>query len=176
MRILFVISLFLISCSSQQTEFESVEELQEYLNDPENGHIISEKSSELNFEAKLIPAFEGEKNPRFTVQLRISRKDGGSVIEFGGVDQQKISMREQYLSFDLLKDVTTKINGKTVPAAFHHYERNYGLKPSIDVLFEFPHTTPTEDVNFYYRDELFGQGRIKLKFNKELFNKCYVAK
>jgi hypothetical protein len=32
------------------------------------------------------------------------------------------------------------------------------------------------DVSFAYRDELFGQGLIKLEFSKDLFNKCYVAK
>ena len=176
LRVFIIIAVLLASCSEKETEFQSIKDLQAYTNDPENGFIKSETTAKLKFEAKITPSIAGEKKPRFTIQLRISRKDGGQILEYGNVSQDEISYREGYLSFDLLDDVSVRINGKRKKALFHHYERNYGLKPSIDVLFEFQHIRPNDDVEFLYRDQLFGEGLVKLKFDKELFTKCYVAK
>lgn len=173
--ITIILTLFLFaSCGSEKTEFSSPEEWEEYVNDPENGFITKKESSDLNFEIKFTPALKDEKNPQCTVQLRINRKDGGSVLDFGGVSKQEALEREGYLSFEVLKQVSIEENGHATPAIFHHYERNYGLKPSVDMYFNFMNVEPKQDVYFVYRDELFGQGLIRIKLEKELFTKCYV--
>ena len=175
MRILlFIWTFILIGCHSKQTKFSSNRELQEYLNNPDNGYITSQESDDFIFELNFIPALKDDKEPQCTAQLRILRKDGGSVLDFGDVSKQEALEREGYLSFDLKEDVYIDEKGHSNPAIFHHYERNYGLKPSIDVLFHFMHVAPKEDVYFTYRDQLFGQGLIRIKLNKELFTKCYV--
>lgn len=176
MKGIAIILLLIVSvaCTSKKTEFNDVKELETYVNNPENGYILSKESDDLLFELKFTPAFEDEETPQCTAQLRISRKDGGSVLDFGGVSKQEALQREGYLSFDLKKDVSIDENGSQTPAIFHHYERNYGLKPSVDILFNFMNLEPKEDVYFTYRDELFGQGLIRIKLEKELFTKCYV--
>lgn len=175
-NLIYIGLLFLTACGSSETEFASSEELHAYLNNPDHGFIQSDESSDFLYEAKLVPATSDDPASHFTVQLRIMRLDGGAVLDFNGEDQGKRMEYESYLSFELLQDVYIKSNGQTLSPVFHHYERNYGLKPSIDVFFEFPHLMPKGDAIFCYRDELFGQGLIQLEFDKELFKKCYVAK
>lgn len=178
MRFLLPISVFLVfSCSSSKKEFQSVDEFEAYLNDSDNGYIQSDEVGDLLFEAKLNPPLSDDPNPQFAIQLRISRLDGKSVLETNTSSKSEILEREGYLSFDLAKDVAVEYDGKAVPCVFHHYERNYGLKPSIDILFQFPALkNPKENPVFIYRDQQFGEGLIKIEFDKELFTTCYVKK
>lgn len=165
-----------MACNSQQTEFKSQAGFDKYISDPENGFVLEKESGDLVFEARLVPPLSGENSKECTVNLRIKRKDGGAVLEYGKANRQTILEREGYLAFDLKDDVSMSIDGQTSAPIFHHYERNYGLKPSIDILFNFMELPENGDATFKYRDQLFGQGLIKIKFDKELFNKCYVAK
>jgi hypothetical protein len=178
MRLILPFSLFLLfSCSSSQNEFVSMEEFEKYLNDPENGYIQSDEAGDLFFEAKLNPPLSDDPNPQFAIQLRISRLDGKPVLETNTKSGAEVLEREGYLSFDLAKDVAVEYDGKAVSCVFHHYERNYGLKPSIDVFFQFPAIKePKENPVFVYRDQQFGEGLIKIEFDKELFTTCYVKK
>lgn len=167
--------LVFASCSSKETKFSTERDFQAYINDPENGFIVVQESEDLIFEARLVPPMSGEKSKECTINLRIKRKDGGPVLDFGGADRQMAIEREGYLAFDLKDDVSLSLSGESIPPVFHHYERNYGLKPSVDVLFNFMGLKTSGDAVFKYRDRLFGQGLIKITFDKELFNTCYVA-
>lgn len=172
----WIVSILLVlsACSGQQTDFASEKEFESYLNDASNGFIQSEESNDFLFEARLMPALKNEKETQLTVQLRINRKDNGAALDFGGVSKQEALTREGYLSFEVLQDVHLESDGKTIPVTFHHYERNYGIKPSLDLLFNFENIHPKGDVFFVYRDQIFNQGLIKIKFKKELFTSCYV--
>lgn len=176
----FVLILFLFSlygCFSSKNEFASEKEYHDYLNDIDNGFIQSEEIGDYLFEAKLNPPIADDPNPQIAIQLRISRKDGKSVLDNCSSSKEEILEREGYLSFELSKDVSLRYGDKISPCLFHHYERNYGLKPSIDVFFQFPFTKSiSEDPVFMYRDQQFGQGLIEISFNKDLFNSCYVKK
>jgi hypothetical protein len=176
MRIAIAILLLsLISCSDQETSFGSVSEFQTHISDPENGFIVLEETKELIFEARLTPPMKGEKTQECTINLRIKRKDGGVVLKLNASEQEALQ-REGYLSFDLREDVSLKMGSATIAPSFHHYERNYGLKPSVDMFFTFNNLKVNTDAVFNYRDQLFGQGLVKLNFNKGLFKKCYVEK
>ena len=174
-KVIYIAILMLTSCGESQTEFKTSEQFHAYLNNSDNGFIQGKESSEFIYEAKLVPATADDPKPHFTIQLRISRKDGGSVLDFQGASLEERANREGYLSFEMINDVYVKMGKKTRSPVFHHYERNYGLKPSVDVLFEFAHKAPDQDVTFCYRDEVFGQGLIELEFDKELFTTCYVT-
>lgn len=171
---IILITLCLSACSGKQYNFSSQQEFDEYLNDIDNGFIQSYESNDLLFEARLIPALKNEKETQFTIQLRISRLDGFAVLETGNASKQEALTREGYLSFELLDDIEIEFDGKTEKPVFHHYERNYGIKPSVDILFNFDNIKPNSEVSFIYRDQIFNQGLIKLKFKKELFTSCHV--
>ena len=177
MRI-FLITTFilfgLLSCGSKEEQFASDEEFQDYLNNPDNGYILATETDDMTYDVKLTPPMAGDSNAEITVQLRINRKDGGSVLDFGGATKSEALEKEGYLSFDLMTDVYLEDEDQVIPCSFHHYERNYGLKPSLDILFRFKAFEPKGPVTFVYRDQLFDQGLVRLKFDKELFNSCYV--
>jgi len=170
----FIALSLLFSCSENKTSFANEEELKAYVNDPDNGFIASDENGDFIMEAKLIPSIKEDKEPQLTVQVRLSRKDGGSVLDFGGVPKNEALEREGYLSFEVLNDVYFEDGDQLQPAIFHHYERNYGLKPSIDLFFRFNHFSPKDDVMFVYRDQLFNQGMFRIPFNKALFTSCHV--
>lgn len=177
MRFLLPISIFLIVSCSSKKDFQSVDEFEAYINDADNGYIQSDEAGDFLFEAKLNPPLADDPHPQFTIQMRISRLDGKPVLETNTSSKSEVLEREGYLSFDLAKDVSVEYDGKAVACVFHHYERNYGLKPSIDVLFQFPALKdPKENPVFIYRDQQFGEGLIKIEFDKELFIPCYVKK
>lgn len=144
------------------------------MNNPKNGFIQSSESSDFVFEAKVDPPISNDTNSQIAIHLRINRKDGMSVIDFGDVEKLEALERENYLSFDLAEDVHLESGDVYIPVAFHHYEHTYGLKPSLDILFEFKKFEPNEEVYFVYRDNLFGQGLVKIEFDKDLFKSCYV--
>src|SRR3989338_6773331 len=145
--VLFILPLFIVACSAGTDSFTSEKEFEDFLNDPDNGHIVSVETND---------------------------KDGGAVLDFGGATKSEVLEKEGYLSFELMGDVYLENSGQIIPCSFHHYERNYGLKPSVDMFFHFKAFQPTEDVIFVYRDQLFNQGLIRLKFDKDLFKVCNV--
>lgn len=168
--------LLLFSCGEQKTSFRDEAELTAYVNDPDNGYIASVDNGDFLMEAKLVPAIAGDQAPQYTVHVRLSRKDEGSVLDYGNVSREEITQRETYFSFEVLGDVYLEDGDKLQPAIFHHYERNYGLKPSVDLFFKFKQFVPKDDVTLVFRDQLFGQGMFRIRFNKALFTTCHVEK
>jgi hypothetical protein len=173
---LIILSCFFLSCSGKRSSFESEESFQAYLNDPDNGFIESASVGDFRWDVKMTPTLDEDKDNEVSFNLRIQRKDGGSVLDYGGVPKDVALTREGFLSFDIKDQVYLECNDKIIPCAFHHYERNYGLKPSVDLVFHFSGVKPEQDVYFVYRDELFQQGLIRIKFNKELFKTYHVQK
>lgn len=172
--ILFLLLLF--SCSGGQTSFVSEEAFGEYLNDPDHGFIQSAAVGDFTWDVKLTPTLSEDKNHEVSFNLRIRRTDGGSVLDYGNVGKDVALTREGFLSFEIKDLVYLECNDKIIPCGFHHYERNYGLKPSVDLVFHFSGVEPQKDVYFVYRDELFQQGLIRIKFNKELFKTYHVQR
>lgn len=170
----FFILLLFFSCSENKTSFGSFVEFDNYLNDESNGYISSFETKDLIFETKLIPPIKKENESVVTIRLRIKRIDGLSVLDLNQSGQEERLKIEEYLSFKILKDVYFLSNNKVIPATFGHYERNYGLKPSIDITFDFPKFNTEEETYFIYNDLLFGQGMIKIKYDNQLFKSCDV--
>lgn len=171
-----LVFLGLLSCEKGQLIFNTEEEFEMYLNDADNGFIESSESADFKYETKLIPPMKDDTNSQISIQLRIHRKDNGSVLKFENVQMQEISNREAYLSFEIAKDVFLETEDKTIPVSFHHYERNYGLKPSLDLYFTFEKVDDSKDIKFVYRDQLFHQGLVSIEYNKQLLKSCDVRK
>lgn len=172
----FIILLILISsCSNKETVFSSEKDFQNYLNNPENGFIKSSDNGEVIIETKLEPSLRDDEHPQLTMHVRLGRVDKLPILDYGGATQDIVAQREAYLSFQILSDVYLEDGDKLITPVFHHYERNYGLKPSIDLFFQFDHFIPQEEkVTFVYRDELFQQGMFRIHYTKDLFTSCHV--
>lgn len=166
--IIFTLFLVLLaSCGGKQREFASVEEARTYANDNDNGFIETVESNDHVFSAKVNPMQKTD--DALSINLRISRIDGQSVLKHQVLSPAEISEMEMYLSFDFIKDVYLRVDGKDVRPLLHHYERNYKLKPAVDIALTFPKITPTSNVQLVYRDEVFGTGLHELEFDKQAF-------
>jgi len=163
--ILFLV--FLTSCGGNRREFASAEEARTYANDNANGFIETVESNDHVFSAKVNPM--QKEDDALSINLRISRIDGQPVLRHQELSPAEISEMEMYLSFDLIKDVYLRVDGKDVRPLLHHYERNYKLKPAVDIALTFPKITPTSTVQLVYRDEVFGTGLHELEFDKQAF-------
>lgn len=176
-KVLIILSivLFLSSCGGMKTDFQNEQEFNAYVNDPNNGFIASDETEDLRFESQLVPLTGKENDGNYNFRMRISTKDDKPVLLYNIQNETEKSEREAYLSFGMNEDVFLLVDGKEIPCAFHHYERNYGLKPSIDMFFSFKNVKPKEKVRLVYRDHLFDQGMIEIEFNKDLFTEYYVG-
>lgn len=168
--------ILVFSCSKTRTTFDSIEDFNAYLNNVENGFIQKTVYNGVLYEAKLIPALGDDEEKNISVQLRISLENGGNVLEFEGASQELIAEREMELSFGMQDLVTMNYNGRSLSPQFTHYERNYGLKPSVDVLLQFEEIKGENVVVFRLNDQIFTKGIVEIEFDNELFTTCYVKK
>lgn len=171
--ILFSFQFLLLSCGKEEPyHFDSRMEMEELVTNPTYGFIGSYKSGNLLFETLFEPA--SLKDSIVVVKLRISEVNGKSVLEHQTTNTDEVRIREQYLSFEIAKDISLEVNGKESAPILTHYERNYRLKPSIDLFFEFKKTEPAINTAYFnYRDKLFGAGRITIKIDTKNFNSSY---
>lgn len=170
---IFILTLTLVSCSGQQVEFGSWKAFQSYLNNPQNGFVLKEEVKGFIYEVKITPPTT-ESKEELTINLRINRKNGTAVLNDNQFSQTEIMQIEHYFSFGITDDITLSSPGIKATPAFVHYERNYQLKPSIDIIIDFNGIKQGEDYSFKFTDRAFSQKTIEFKINQELLNVCYV--
>lgn len=176
MKMRFVVFAFcvvgFIACNHQKSfHFESENQMLTAVNDPKKGFLNTYKNGDLIFDTQFLPALENDSI--VTIKLRISHKDGTSVLQYNTLSEEEIQLRENKLSFDLSQDVYLEVGDLTLYPLIYHYERNYRLKPSIDVFFEFRKVKTAEDVYFNFRDKIFQSGLIRIKIENKNFNSTY---
>ncbi len=180
MRITHIISIIfacviLYACSGKLTKFDDWDSFQDYLNYSKNGFILENKDGDFFYEVKITPP-TNESNKSITINLRINHLDGSAVLNTNRFSEIEIMQIENYLSFEIENDlVLAKSNSKISPSLVH-YERNYRLKPSIDIIIDFNNIKQGEDYVFVYRDRIFSKETIEFQINQELLNVCHVKK
>ena len=80
-----------------------------------------------------------------------------------------------YLAFQANQDFSLQIGRQIYPCLLHHFEQSHQLSPNVDITlgFELPPSSNYTDVfkndlTLIYDDKLFGVGKIKISFNKEV--------
>ena len=174
--ILILFVLVFLGCNSKKYVFDSEQEFEEYVSKNETEFVVKNVTDDFFFESMMIPPLKTDSLKQTLFRVRIGLNDGGSVLDFNTGNNYTPLEKEGYLSFEISQDVFLQYDNKKNQPVLHHYERNYGIKPTIDLVFFFNDIDAKGDVTLCYRDQLFGQGLIKLKFNKQLFTNCYVEK
>lgn len=164
----------LTACHNDQRIFASQKEFDEYVSENETDYVVKSETSEFTFEGMMLPPIEGDTLEQRLFRLRIGLNDGGNVLDYDKGGNYLPLEKEGYLSFAVINDVFLEVDGKELQPVLHHYERNYGIKPTVDLVFFFNKVRVKSEINFCYRDQLFGQGLVKMKYKKELFTNCYV--
>lgn len=79
-------------------------------------------------------------------------------------------LRLKYYSFDLEKDIVMVEGGDTIPCAFSHFERTYGIVPYINVGLAFPKSELQSDKTIIYNDPVFNAGLVKFQIKQKNIN------
>ncbi|MBK9731129.1 MAG: hypothetical protein IPO83_07555 [Chitinophagaceae bacterium] len=77
-----------------------------------------------------------------------------------------------YFAFEVKNDFFIVSAGDTLPCVIHHFERSYGLHPSIDLVLGFRQQSTMnlkEDapLTLYFNDRLYGSGYNSFVFHKK---------
>lgn len=75
----------------------------------------------------------------------------------------------QFLAFHFGDGIHLQVGAHRLPCVHYHFERNYGLRPGIDLVFAFENTDPDfqHDRKLEIVDDIFGTGRLHFSFNRE---------
>lgn len=69
------------------------------------------------------------------------------------------------LSFSYQSNISLKVGDQTLPCLHYHFERNYGLRPELDLVFAFKNVDPQFefDRQISIDDQLFGTGILNFQ-------------
>lgn len=170
-----LLCILLFSCSGRKTDFKSFESFNEYINNVDNGYILSKKVDDFVYEIKVSPPTI-ESDNSIAIHLRMNREDGTPVMTEDEYSKTDILQIENYLSFGVEKDFKLLAFTSNISPSLVHYERNYLLKPSIDILVHFDGLNINTDYEFEFNDLIFSKEKVVFLINQELLNVCYVEK
>lgn len=111
-------------------------------------------------------------------QFRLALNDPGEtdLLKYGISSPTDYSYRVQYCSSHLQGDLELEENGRRYPCKLLHFERTYGMAPYLSFLAVFDRSPQEQkalkanqqkinDKTFYYNDQLFNLGTIKLSLS-----------
>ncbi|MBL4756018.1 MAG: hypothetical protein JKY52_20795 [Flavobacteriales bacterium] len=112
--------------------------------------------------------------------LRIAlRKDEGDVLRSGLYGEGEYEERIAYLNGHINKDIFLLDGGDTLSCVLHHFERNFGIAPYLNVSLGFEITADEKeailnevpfaysDKSLVFEDKLFGTGMVRLTIRGE---------
>ena len=183
----------------QNANFEKIsiatvgaENYRNYVEDVDNGLIISKSVDDVLLEAFYMPISylalrEAETKDINSEQYKTAYTELNSsglqyvmvnIIVNSKVDPLKykiknlaeIEERIKYYSFEVNDDIKLKDGEVELPCVLHHYERGFGITNKITLSLAFPKTANEEDKVLIFDDKIFNKGKLKIKFKKEDFN------
>ena len=170
------------------------EELKVFVLDQENGFLKTELVanteysvlySHPQFEAlkrikddqkaseELITELIQESSEQLIFYIRLRDINNKNLLKKDIVDNKVYDERLMYLLGDI-KDDFSLLNGTdTISCSIHHFERGYGVNPSLNITLAFNKPSKLTDFTFIYNDQLFGAGKLKFQYFSEEINKDF---
>ena len=114
----------------------------------------------------------------FTLRIGL-RSEQGDILESGINDRSQYQERIAYLNAHLNQDIFLLEGGDTLSCVLHHFERDFGLTPYINITLGFQineeeKEAVLKETRFDYSDKVlvfddrvFGTGMVKLTILKE---------
>ena len=114
----------------------------------------------------------------FTLRIGL-QSERGDILESGIADMMAYQERIGYLNAHLNQDIFLLDGGDTLSCVLHHFERDFGLTPYINITLAFQihedekaavlKQSPYRysDKVFVFDDRVFGTGMVKLTILKE---------
>lgn len=189
-----VFSLLVLGCGKKEL---SPRDYMTWLQENRSNLIKRKEVGNFFFEVEYMPAAEmilkDIKDPeidikKFRKELREEQNMQCFVFKIGLIGEYDImnygvtgandySLRVKYFSFDMQNDLQL-VDGKDTLCCQHHiFERTYGLTPHLTFSEGFSAiNNDNEEKIFIFNDRMFGNGPIKIKFEKRLISSIPVIK
>lgn len=178
---------FLISC--KRANFENISEINNYLNNEENGLYKSIKHDGLIFSLKYIPPkhfalinktisndstvksdsliklYSNQTSFIFTFSLEDNSKD---VMYEGISNQEEYNRRLSFMNFNLPDSFTLKVGDKETKPLLCNFENTYSLTNSrkVNLIFSpFDKNDLNKTIEIFYHDDVFLTGTSLFKFD-----------
>lgn len=182
MRLNYTILLifFCISCSSVPDEL-TLSEYIEYINDPNNGLIVSQEINEMKFTSSFQPPIlinelikkrglqSVDVSSDLSFKVKIEMIDKSDVIKKDVSQSGQYFYRLQYLNTEMQKDFKIISNNDSLPCKLLNYEYFEGITPYliVNISMPKPNKNNNESIVLIYNDKLWDKGLMKFTFNKE---------
>ncbi|GEM_PF-5821356 len=179
------LALALVASSCGTRSF-SPDEFTTWCSDSENGLVKERSLGGVKFRMEYWPtamiqlqnqdssskAYENMEYFRFHIESE-DPIESDLVSEWTSTNEEYQSLT-QHLAFEYDDGIQLKIGDKALPCAHYHFERNYGLRPGIDLVFAFENQDQEyeHDRKLVINDQVFGTGRLHFSFDRDHIQKA----
>lgn len=126
-----------------------------------------------NVSEELVTNLIQESSEQLIFYIRLRDVDNKNLLKKDIEDNKFYDERLMYLLGDI-KDDFSLLNGTdTISCSIHHFERGYGINPSLNITLAFNKPSKMNDFTFIYNDRLFGAGKLKFHYFSEEINKDF---
>lgn len=187
-KILMLISItILIGCGGEGL---SPKKYYAEITDPDNGYLIIKEFPEIRFKVQYKPLDfvvlqEYKRNvPNMEEMISLRNEFKGmhyftlsiepighqaDLLKLGNTDRQEYEEKLNYYAFQANQDLTLYTDNDTLPCHLYHFERDYGIKPGINMVFAFENiTNEFEDIRLVFHDRVFGNGILQYIFKEQI--------
>ena len=171
MRLLPILLLLCLVQSCTPTEFDSVEEYQEWVFSDESGLVQRSSSGNFLFELiyipeSILPDSDSTFN-RFAFQMKISDKEGKAILKNGINSKDKYESRINQLEYKTTKYFSF-LGKDSISPAFVHYENYRGIRNDILIHAHFIINQKLGDqIEITFNDQIFLTGIHKFIYDAQ---------
>lgn len=132
-------------------------------------YAVLKQNDPNNLKEQEINQNIGEVSDLVQFKLKFENTKTNNFLKDNYTTTEEFNTRSTYLSYDIRTDLRL-VNGEdTVTCVLNHHERTYGNTPYETLLISFPNSsTEKNDLELIFDDRVFGLGRVKFFFEKEV--------
>ena len=135
---------------------------------------MSEGESDINVDS-LLPIYSQYYYFKFRISNLAFKEE---LLKYNLLSYESYEDRVKYFSFQVSNELSLIEGNDTIPCAFSHFERVYGIDPGLTLNCGFLKNNSTKshisDLVFLFRDKLFGSGNVSIALPSQIIHNCPV--
>lgn len=104
------------------------------------------------------------------INIDLLNKTSGGVMENDVISPEDFNARLYYISYRMQDDIFLVSGNDRRPCSLYLFERNFGLKSSVDISTAFIKIEKDENITVELNSQVFRTGIINFEYDKNVFN------
>lgn len=104
------------------------------------------------------------------INIDLLNKTSGGVMENDVLSPEDFNARLYYISYRIKDDIFLVSENERRPCSLYLFERNFGLKSSVDISTAFIKNEKDESITIELDPQVFRTGIINFEYDKSMFN------